>query len=132
MTASSRYYIDENGKEWFAVRKREEDELLPTHWKLNPDCTLWWEPVGTVQITDELACSRHQLGPVYVTNEKMLGFLMYAQIVTEKLSILQLNRIRYLDSDCPHGVHGSGPVTNSSSDPYRLATLKELQEAGIE
>lgn len=121
-TARSRYYIDDQGREWFAIGDVYDltDEYGIFH---GGDHICRFEkmyiPRDSVQITDALACSRGDLGPVYVvptivnvvnaTPEKLFAIDEEGSVITDKCYWLPKYRSQ-----------------------FRLATLAEIQEADIE
>lgn len=132
MTAQSRYYTDAQGQEWFAVEVTDDEERLPRADKnaferYDPGLYSYvlFVPRDSVEITDALACSRAELGPVYVRDMAPESVVKSAQ--GEILLYLE-QLIGVLDGDSVFTESDQG----ASIEGYRLATLAELKEAGIE
>lgn len=127
MSAQSRYYIDDQGQEWFAVCPRTEHHIgipEPPLYKVDWSLTKLWSPVDQVQITDELACSRIELGPVMVFCE-----------ISHDLEN-PIGELISVEKDC-------AVIMATAIDTYygpfvfnknyvRIATLAELKGVGIE
>ena len=104
----NRYRKD--GKWWFRVRVHtigDDDEISP------------WVPLESVEITDALACSRIELGPVYLMDDSY-----GAEQAGPELFV---------------GIHPKGgqPITHWENmidehpGVYRIATPDELRAAGL-
>lgn len=104
MNAKDRYYQAKDGKLSFRVREHTtgvDDEISP------------WVPIDQVEINDSLACSRDQLGPVYVTDPE--------RVVRELVAV----RVDFL---MVWSAESRGPEPIAL---YELSTPQELEDAGL-
>lgn len=125
MTAQSRYYIDEQGQEWFAfgpVDEHYRGDVFVNHGRVATHKGLEWLPVDQVKITDALACSRTELGPVYVV------FIDDDESRLEPELLWGVNNRGEVVAENDVEVPGL-PYSTSS---FEIATLQELKDAGVE
>ena len=134
MTAQSRY-IQEG--EFFIVRKWKEAEFLRDFANSypvaeHPKGRYIGHPIGPavrvreVKITDALACSRSELGPVYVVTGSW-GF----EKPVELIAVCQCNPSSEFQRALVNRKPGGGTYDVAVKNVH-LATLQELKDAGIE
>lgn len=130
---NSRYHTDENGQVRFAVcvsggaearrvlRETDEDTLWikpVLHASQDKHVEAYFVPIDQVQITDELACSRAELGPVWVVH------LLHGEPFGIPFRLACVNE---------HGAaRGMLASEGAPARQCRIATPEELAAAGIE